>query len=207
MSLAKVLDDFKISIAQCENLIANAHKADTAGVPIFPAIGQQQITTSAFLNMFIAWEAFLESSLAELMIGVPTISGSLPVKYVAPLDLAAARALVNGMQRFFDYGNHQLIKKLVAMYFQNGYPFEPHISAIYSYLDDLRTMRNASAHISSTTQIAMEGLALRLFSNAKPGITLYQLLTAVDPRSTAGETIFITYKNKLLVAAELIAQG
>jgi hypothetical protein len=207
VSLAKVLDDFKISIAQCENLITNAHKADTAGVPFFLAIGQQQITTSAFLNMFIAWESFLESSIAELMIGVPTINGSFPVKYVAPLDLATARAFVIGMQRFFDYGNHQHIKKLVTMYFQNGYPFEPHISAIYSYLDDLRTMRNASAHISFTTQIAMEALALRLFSNARPGITLYQLLTAVDPRSATDETIFITYKDKLLVAAELIAIG
>ncbi len=207
MSLAKTLDDFKSSITQCENLISDAHRTDTTGKPIFSAIGQQQITESAFLNTFIAWEAFLESSLAELMIGTPTINGSSPVKYVAPLDLAAARAIVIGMQRFFDYGNHQNIKKLVNMYFKDGYPFEPHISSIQSYLDDLRAMRNATAHISSTTQLAMESLALRLFSTPKPGITVYQLLIALDPKSTAGESIFVTYKNRLLVAAELIAQG
>lgn len=206
MSLAQVLANFKGSVAQCESLIANAHKVDPAGAPLFPAIDQQQITVAAFLNMFIAWETFLESSLAELMIGSPTVSGAAPVKYVAPLDLVAARRLVIGMMKYFDYGNHFNVKKLVGMYFKDGYPFEPHISAIYADLDDLRTLRNVSAHISSTTQTAMEALALRLFSSPKPGITLYQLLTATDPKSP-GNTIFVSYKGKLLATAELISQG
>lgn len=93
------------------------------------------------------------------------------------------------------------------MYFEHGYPYEPHLSAIYSDLDDLRTMRNASAHVSSTTQIALESLALRIVGQPQPGITLYQLLTMIDPRSAAGETIFLVYKNKLVVTAELISQG
>ena len=206
MSLAQVLADFKGSIAQCESLIANAHKLDAAGGPVFPAIDQQQITVAAFLNMFIAWESFLESTLTELMIGTPTLSGTLPTKYVAPVDLASARLLVIGMMKYFDYGNHFNVRKLVGMYFKNGYPFEPHISAIYSDLDDLRTMRNVSAHISSTTQTAMEALALRLFSSPKPGITLYQLLTSTNPKSP-GNTIFVSYKSKLVATAELITQG
>jgi hypothetical protein len=206
VSLAQVLANFKGSVAQCESLIANAHRVDAAGAPLFPVIDQQQITVAAFLNMFIAWETFLESSLGELMIGSPTISGAVPVKYVAPLDLVSARQLVIGMMKYFDYGNHFNVKRLVGMYFRGGYPFEPHISAIYSDLDDLRTMRNVSAHISSTTQTAMEGLALRLFSAPKPGISLYQLLTAGDPKSP-GRTVFVSYKTKLLTTAELITQG
>ena len=206
MSLAQVLANFNGSVAQCESLIANAHKSDPAGAPLFPAIDQQQITVAAFLNMFIAWETFIESSIAELMVGSATRGGTVPVKYVAPLDLASARQLVIGMMKYFDYGNHVNVRKLVGMYFRDGYPFEPHISAIYSDLDDLRTMRNASAHISSTTQTAMEALALRLFSAPKPGISLYQLLTAGDPKSP-GRTIFVSYKAKLLATAELITQG
>jgi hypothetical protein len=93
------------------------------------------------------------------------------------------------------------------MYFHHGYPYEPHLSAIFADLSDLRTMRNASAHISSTTQTALESLALRLFSKPLPGIGLYEMLTMSDPRSTSGETVFVTYKTKLIVTAELIAQG
>jgi len=206
VSLAQVLANFEGSVAQCESLIANAHRADPAGVPLFPAIDQQQITVAAFLNMFIAWETFLESSLTELMTGNPTISGAVPVKYVAPLDLLSARQLVIGMMKYFDYGNHFNVRKLVSMYFKNGFPFEPHMSAIYADLDDLRTMRNVSAHISSTTQTAMESLALRLFSAPRPGISLYQLLAAGDPKA-AGRTVFVSYKAKLLATAQLIAQG
>ncbi len=93
------------------------------------------------------------------------------------------------------------------MYFHQGYPYEPHLSAIFADLSDLRTMRNASAHISSTTQTALESLALRIFSQPLPRIGLYEMLTMNDPRSTAGETVFVTYKTKLIVTAELIAQG
>ena len=143
----------------------------------------------------------------ELMTGVATIGGTAPNRYVRPIDLIAARKLIIWVGRYFDYANHQNMIKAVGMYFEHGYPYEPHLSAIYSDLDDLRTMRNASAHISSTTQIALESLALRIFGQPQPGITLYRLLTMIDPRSAAGETIFLVYKNKLVVTAELISQG
>lgn len=207
MPLAQVLADFKTSLTQCDNLIANAHRLDAAGAPILPAIDQQQITVAAFLNMFIAWEAFLEASLSELMIGVPTISGTLPVKYVSPLNADAARQLVIGVMKYFDFGNHDNMRKMASIYFQNGYPYEPHLSAIFSDLADLRTMRNYSAHITSTTQTALEGLAIRLFAAPMPGINLYRMLTAVDSRSATGDTVYSTYKNRLIATAELIAQG
>jgi hypothetical protein len=205
--LAQILLTFKNSVAQCDSLIANAHKVDAAGVSLLPTIDQQQITVAAFLNMFLAWETFLESSIMELMTGVATIGGTAPNRYVRPIDRTAARKLIIWVGRYFDYANHQNMIKAVGMYFEHGYPYEPHLSAIYSDLDDLRTMRNASAHVSSTTQIALESLALRIVGQPQPGITLYQLLTMIDPRSAAGETIFLVYKNKLVVTAELISQG
>jgi hypothetical protein len=206
--LAQILLDFNGSVAQCDNLIASAHRTDGPGGPsLFPAADRQQITVAAFLNLFIAWETFLEWSLSEFMIGSATISGSVPVKYVSPLHAQAARELVIGVRTYFDYANHDNVRKVAQMFFQNGYPFEPHLSGIDSELRDLRTMRNASAHVSSTTQTALESLALRIFGQPQLGISLYQLLTMTDPRSAAGETIFLTYKNKLVVTAELISQG
>jgi hypothetical protein len=207
VSLSQILGEFKGSIAQCDSLISNAHKVDPTGVPLLPTLDQQQITVAAFLNLFIAWETFLESSLIDLMTGAPTVSGRAPNRYVIPPHAAAAGELIVWMGKFFDYGNHQNMKKAVGMYFENGYPFEPHLSSIYSDLSDLRTMRNASAHISSSTQTALESLAVRILGTPHSGITLYQLLTMTDPRSATKGTIFLTYRDKLVVAAELIAQG
>lgn len=207
MSLAQILADFKVDVLQCEALIANAHKIDSTGAPFLPEIDRKQITVAAFLNMFIAWETFLEASLAEYMTGALTLNGSTPIRYVSPVDVSAAKKMVIGVMKFFDYGNHDHFLKQVTLYFRSGYPFELQLKSIYSDLADIRIMRHAAAHITSTTQTAMETLALRLFGSPKTNITLYQLLTASDPKSTAGETIFATYKTKLIVAAELIVQG
>jgi len=206
--LGQILLDFKGSVAQCDSLIASAHQTNGAGGPsLFPAVDRQQITVAAFLNLFIAWETFLESSLSEFMTGSVTTNGTVLVKYVSPLNAEAARELVIGVRPYFGYANHDNVRKVVQMFFQNGYPFEPHLSGIDSELRDLRTMRNASAHISSTTQTALESLALRIFGQPQAGISLYQLLTMTDPRSAAGETVFLAYKNKLVVTAELISLG
>jgi hypothetical protein len=207
LPLTQILSEFKASVGQCDSLISNAHQVGPGGSHLLPAIDRQQITVAAFLNLFIAWETFLESSMGELMIGSTTISGKLPTRFVSPLDIPAARLLMIGINRYFDYGNHDNVRRIVAMYFQSGYPYEPHLSSISSDLADLRTMRNASAHITSTTQKALEALAQRILKKPSPNIDLYALLTALDPNSSTGDTIFATYKNKLLVAAELMANG
>jgi hypothetical protein len=207
--VAQALADFQTNVAQCDSLIANAHKTDPSSLPILPVLDQQQITVAAFLNLFIAWETFIEVTLHELMTGSPTLSRTMPTKYVSPVNQQAARAFVIGprLGAYFDYGNHNLVKPLVRMYFQNGYPYEPHFSSIEQDLADIRTMRNAAAHITSSTQTALDSLAARVLRKRVLGISLYDLLMSTDPTSAANTTIFATYRDKLLVAAELIAKG
>lgn len=207
MAIALILTTLCDKAAQCDSLVANAHRNDPAGAPLFPAIDRSQITVAAFLNLFIAWEEFLEAALTNFMSGQATLSGALPGKFVAPLTPAAARAMVVGINRYFDYANHEYVRRVASMYFQNGYPFEPHLSSITTDLGDLRTLRNASAHLSSTTQAALEAMAQRIFATPQPGVELYTVLTAVDPRSAAGNTVLAEARDKLLTVAHLISTG
>lgn len=207
MPLNSSLIELQTRFAQCDSLIVNAHKVDTTGTSLLPHIDQQQITVAAFLNLFIAWESFIEDVLTKLMSGSPTISGSHPTRYVTPLTQDSAKVIVIGINRYFDYANIENVRRIAKMYLLNGYPFEPHLSSIFSDLSDLRTMRNASAHITSTTQRALESLAQRIFTTPQPGIDLYTLLTSVDPNSATAQTVFLESKNKLLAAAILIATG
>ena len=207
MTLAQSLADFRASAAQCDSLIVNAHKADASGSALLPQADQRQIAVAAFLNLFVAWETFLEEVLAKLMVGQPTISGNSPTRFVSPPTTEAARRLVIGVQRYFDYGNHENLRKMVVMYFDRGYPFEPHLSSANTDLADMRTMRNASAHVTSTTQAALESLAQRIFSTPRRGVDLYTLLTSIDPRSHTGNTVFAECRQKLDVVAELVARG
>ncbi|WP_074062338.1 hypothetical protein [Rhizobium etli] len=208
MPVQTALNHFNNAVAQCESLIANAHQTLPGnGQPLLPEIDRQQITVAAFLNMYIAWETFLEDALAAFLSGVPPLNGNALSKYASPPDAPAAKRMIIGINRYFDYGNHQNMMKIVDIFFQNGAPFRPHLDSVYSLLDDLRTMRNYSAHISSSTQTALETLALRLLGRPSQGITLYTLLTSPDTRSQTGETIFQTHKNTLVATAAAIANG
>lgn len=208
MPVSSALTTFKADIAQCEALIANAHGTDAStGNFILPALDREQITVAAFLNLFIAWETFIEAVLAAILTGAATLNGNSPIRFASPPTVADAKKMMIGINRYFDYGNHFNVRKMVSIFLDQGLPFEPHLSGIQGTLDDLRVMRNAAAHITSTTQVALETLALRLLSTPSPGIKLYSLLTALDPRSTIGGTIFQTYRDLLIVTADLIANG
>jgi hypothetical protein len=207
MSVFDALHEFRDAVGQCDNLIANCHRSDPNGVPLLPTRDREQITVAALLNLFVAWETFLEAAIIDLMVGGTTTDGRAPVKYVSPLHISVARDMIVGVMRFFDYANHDYVRRIVNIFFQNGRPFEPHLSSILTHLADLRTMRNASAHITVNTQTSLESLARGIFGVPRPGITLYQLLTAADPRSNGRNTIFGTYRDLLLTTAELIARG
>lgn len=206
MSLARILTIFNDSAAQCDKLISNAHRLDPSGAPLLPPMDQRQITVAAFLNLFLAWETFLERSLLYLMAGGHTLSGRHPIRYVQPRDEVAAHRMVVGVRPYFDFGNHGHFRTMVSIYFERGYPFEPHLTAIQGELSDLRTLRNASAHITSTTQAALEALAQRIFSVPQPGIDLYNVLLKELPGS-AGQTVYAQKRDGLLAAAQLIANG
>lgn len=208
MPLATLLAEFQAEIAQCDSLIASAHMTNAAGAPLFSIRDQKQVTVAGYLNLYIAWETFIESAVTELMLGNPTISGTAPVRYVIPTDAEHARALVMGAKRrHFDYGNPDELRTLVGDLFHAGYPFEPHVSGLVSDLKDMRTIRHACAHVSSTTQKALIGLANRILGAPPSTADVHMLLTALDPRVGGGNTVFSAYRDKLLVAAQLIAQG
>lgn len=207
MPIGQSLANFQTSLAQCDNLIANAHTTNAGGAHHFTPRDREQITVAAFLNMFIAWEEFIEAAICDYMMGEATVGGNQPVRYVSPPDRDHSGKMVIHTNRYFDYANHESVKKLAKLFFATGYPFETPINSLTQELSDLKIMRNACAHMSSTTKIALEGLALRIFGNPQPGISVYQMLTALDPRTNPRVTVYAAYRDKLLVAAGLVAQG
>ncbi len=207
MSLQNVLRIFQASIEQCDLLIADAHRIALSGASLFSQRSREQITTSGFLNMFIAWETFLESSILHFMAGTPTIRGNLPTRRVMPVDMEAANTLICHGKKYFDYTNHDLLRVIVTSYFEDGYPFEPHLTSIIQELSELKVIRNACAHTNNSTQIPLRNLAGRIAGRPVTDVTVYSTLTMVDSRPGASGTAFETYKAKLLIAGELIANG
>lgn len=207
MPITQSLTAFQARVTQCDSLVESAHAVLADGQFHFTILDRAQITEAAFLNMFIAWEEFVENSIGDFMMGEATVSGHMPVRYVNPPSRDHSGKMVLHMGRYFDYANHEHVKKLARLYFDTGYPFDTPINSLTQELSDLKIMRNACAHMSSTTKAALEGLGLRVFGSPQAGVTVYQMLTANDPRTNPNVTVYASYRDKLLVAAELISQG
>ncbi|MBA3896866.1 MAG: hypothetical protein H0X36_06975 [Sphingomonadaceae bacterium] len=114
MPVAAALAAFTAAAAQCDSLIANAHQLDGNGNQLLPEADRKQITVAAFLNLFIGWEAFLEDILAALLCGAPTINGNATHKFASPPNVAAAKGMIIGANKYFDYGNHDRVRKIAV---------------------------------------------------------------------------------------------
>lgn len=207
MPISTALSIFQLEVAQCNSLIANANVADATGSPLLPKADRDQISEAAFLNFFRAWERLLEGTITNFMMGSNTLNGTTPNRIASPPNLEAASKMLKGTTRYFDFGNLEHVRLVVGLFFDDGYPYEPHLASINSIVLDIKTIRNSCAHGSTNTQRALESLALRLLGSPNPGISVSDLLVATMPRTSTSATVFSHYQNILMSAAAAITLG
>lgn len=207
MALAQILADFKTSVADGLSYIVMAHSQDAAGHYVHPEKTRQFISESAFLKIFIGWEEFLEKSFLDFMMGELSTAGNIVATFVSPPDIQHARKLVVGTQKFVDWSNPEIVRRLSMLYFDQGHPFDPFIASINQDLMDMRTIRNSSAHLSSTTIQQLDALGSRKLNRPCSNIKVPDLILALDPASTSGSTILDNYLALLDIAAVGIANA
>ncbi|MCO5949921.1 hypothetical protein [Mucilaginibacter flavidus] len=207
MSLAASLASYRASIVEANSFISMAFQKNAAGDYLLPANQRNFITDSSFLKMFIAWETFIENAFIDYMLGEPSINGHTVVKYVQPIDHNHAGKILIGTQKYVDWSNPEIIKKLSNLYFEPSNIIDTYISSTMADLFDLKTIRNAAAHLTSTTQNQIVSLGNRLLSINNPTITVSDLILSFDPRATGAVTVLTSYLTKLDILAEGIANG
>ncbi|CAM3747912.1 hypothetical protein MUGA111182_07030 [Mucilaginibacter galii] len=208
MSLQVSLDSFRASITLIRTYVSIAFQTDPAtGHYILTSDQREFITDSAFLKVFIAWESFLESAFNKYMLGIASINGIVIARHASPRDEVHANDMLIGTQKYVDWTRGDVVVALSRIYFDPGNPFEVNINSLTSDLQDLKTVRNSAAHMSSTTSIKLDALATRLLGTRVIGATVSSVIFAVDPTSTTSSTFFDVYLSKLDVAAEAIANA
>jgi hypothetical protein len=206
MSLVLALQTFRDVVTEVNGLIAAAHTISAAGAPLWSAPQTQFITESAFLKMFIAWESFLEKSFLLYLMGNNSVTGNVIVKFATPVSEDHANKMLIGTMKYVDWSTPETVKKFANIYFDNGEPYETVISSIHGHLADLKIIRNASAHLSSTTSANLDRLATRLLGVPSVGISVYTLILSNDP-TLPPNTILQSYQSYLDSAAELISNA
>lgn len=202
-----LLIDFRNGMALSRRLIAAAHVTDATGAYLWAEADRQIVVEAAFLRVFIAWETIQESAFIEFMMGSPSAAGNVVQCFVQPRDKSHATKVLIGVGRFVDWSTPDPVRKLAGNFLVNGEPFESVLASIHSDLTDLKTIRNAAAHLTSTTAQPLDGLASRKLQRAVSGISAATLLLSPDPTSTSGSTIFESYALMLDAAAHRLVHA
>ncbi len=207
MPLIDILNDYRLSVSEANSHISLAFQRNRSRSYKLQKSQRDFITDSAFLKIFISWETFLEKSFISYILGETSINGNTIIRYVKPLDANHANKLLIGTQKYVDWSNPDIVKKLSNLYFSAGNPIDTFLSSNMSDLFDLKTIRNAAAHLSSTTKPQLDSLATRKLGRQITNISVSDFIFSLDPNSATGDTILTTYLKYLDVTAEGIAKG
>jgi hypothetical protein len=204
MSLADSLAQFRASVVKVDNFVSGAYKTDSNGQDLFDVDGKDFIVSSAYLKLFVAWESFLEEAFAKYLIGEISTDGTPVGRYVTVGDKAHAIKMMIGTQKYVDWANHEIVRRLAVLYLVDGEPLKTNLASIASDLADMKTVRNAAAHLSSTTQPQLAALATRVLGRPVTVTSVAEFITEIHPGDGAS-TVLQTYEKILDIAAENIA--
>ena len=129
------------------------------------------ISEACFLNLFITLEEFLESSFAHYLVGRMSTMRWRPSRFAKPTSLEHAQRMLVGSQRFVDWSTPDTVLKFADLYFLDGEPYRTPLAGAQSHLQGMKTVRNSTAHLSSSTRAALDGLYSRWTGTPSSGIT------------------------------------
>jgi hypothetical protein len=185
-------------------MIALAHATDANGSYVNGPDVRSFMTEASVLKIYIAWERYVEQSFLSYLMGSPSTTGAAVASYLTAPTSEHANLVLIGTQKYVDWGNPDIVARLATLYFENGGPFKAAMAAVTSDLYDLRAIRNAAAHLSTTTSAQLDGVALRRLGRPIRGVTVYELVTGADT-SAIGSTVLEYYEAILTGTAAIIA--
>lgn len=155
------------------------------------------VIDGAFLELFRAFEQFLEQSFICYMLGQTGINGNSFVKYVSPQDEEQAINMLKGINRHTDFTNRDTIVKLANNFFENGGTYI-YLNSISTDFEEMKKIRNAISHISVESKRAFSGLVRSKLGVLPPNVTTSSFLNTIIPNSTT--TFFNSYKDVIINA-------
>ena len=151
----------------------------------FKPISQRQmliILELAFLQLFLAWEDFLEHSFVRYICGAKTASGYAPSRYVRPPTMRDAQNMICQPRRpYADWTDVEDVIRLANVYFKNGEPYESGLRPLLVDLRHMTVIRNSIAHRSEQSHLQLEDITRGLVGYVPRALTAGVLLKRTVP--------------------------
>lgn len=115
------------------------------------------IVEHCFMQIFLAWEIFLEKSFLLYLKGACDLKGNAYVRYALPIDNDHAYNMVKGTKQYPDWTNINEINTLSNIYFENSGPYIL-LTSNPIELAQVKTIRNKISHVSEKSTRAFNSL-------------------------------------------------
>ncbi len=163
---------------EVNDFMTGVHETDPAGRYVRDLAERQLVTQASYLKLYMSFERFLECSFIHYAMGFSSCMGGMAECFASPTSRDHAISMFKGLQRYTDWSDPARVRQLARIYFKGGEPFESALASSHSDLLDMKTIRNAAAHLSTSTSDQLEALILRRTGNAVPGLSAYDALMA-----------------------------
>jgi len=209
--LKTVLSAFLRSLQDSRELASDAHQWSTTGVAgtgvTITVARKNLLTEQAFLRSFLAWETFLEEAFLLYLMGQRPPRGRAPFRFTFPPSHKMAMEWVVPEGRdYARWTNAQEVSARAARFFREGKPFSPALNGNQNVLWEMRTLRNAVAHSSISTQEKFEKVVRDKIGTYPANLTVGGFLSATVPHSAPPVSYLDSYLDKLENAARQIVR-
>lgn len=206
--LGSVRVDFDSAVNDCRRLAADAYQWSASGSKHRISLSRRDsMTELAFLRLYLAWEGFLEEAFLSYLLGLEPPHGRGPVRFANPPTWRAAHELVLPESRDYAVWDASTVIRRAERFFRDGRPFSAALRSQQSALDEIRKLRNAVAHRSTSSHEKFKDVARdRLKGTLPPGLSVGGFLGLTIPNSLPPSSFFDLYAGKLGAVANGIVR-
>lgn len=207
--LLKVIAALKNDLSETEQLALAAELWASArfppSLPNFSYRHKEIVIRFAFLQGFLAWEAFLDESFTLYLLGEKPPKGRRPKREHTPTKRKDAERLIIGAdRRYADWTRTSELRKRSKTFFKRNDPYDVPLKVNNQAFHDMSIIRNAIAHTSSHSQEEFKKIVRRFFKTYPPKLTIGKFLTAPVPNTSPPQTFIKYYFKSVITTAELI---
>lgn len=204
--LQHVLGDCRRTLKDCRRFAADAQRWSSPGsLPHISIKRRDWITEVAFLRAFLALESFLEEAFALYSLGQKPPKGRAPNRFAFPPNRRTAEEWFIPEGRRYASWDAQAVSYRAQRYFRSGGPFTTALRGSQSTLEEARTIRNAIAHESSSTQGKFEALVRTKLGALPIRANVGSFLGTTVPASSPPQSFLELYLERIeLVASQIV---
>ena len=164
---------------------------------------RELVVKQAFINVFTAWERFLESSTIAYALGEKSIKGNMLQRFISPLDEDHADRLIKGTASYPDWSDMEKVLKIEKTIFKDGEPYVTALNGFSSKYNDIKKVRNFIVHNSRKSSDEFDSLVRTALKSSSVGISPVDFLLS---KKGSAPLFYILYITHMRNAARAISE-